>query len=193
MRVSVEGGTPQPVPIAGKPDEFGCAQQPGSRCVLRSMENGQFVFYDLDPIRGQGRELARAAAWNPITHDWDISPDGSQVAIPSHDRNQPKITIVPLRNEGPRTSQKEINLQGRPRLLNGVVWSADGKGLFVAFRGAGSTLDFADLQGQTWELLTSPVRWPIFAVPSRDGKHLAFPQHIASGNVWLLRGLGLSK
>ena len=33
----------------------------------------------------KGRELARTG-WSPaIVGDWDISPDGSQVAIPNHD------------------------------------------------------------------------------------------------------------
>lgn len=192
MRVSAYGGTPQPVPINGKLDEFGCALQPGSRCVLRSRENseGEFVFYDLDPIRGQGRELARAPWGLPVTHDWDISPDGSQVAIPSHDPHEPKIQIVPLTDGNPRATRRDIVLSGGPRFLNGVVWSADGKGLFVAFRSnSGFTLEFADLHGQTYPLLKSTVPYPVYAVPSRDGRRLALPQHIAWSNAWLFQGL----
>ncbi len=190
MRVSADGGTPQPVPIAGKLDEFGCALQPGSRCVLRRIENGEFVYYDLDPIRGQGRELARAAWGLPVTHDWDISPDGSQVAIPSHDPRRPAIRIIPLTGGSAPPRERDIVLSGGPRFLNGAVWSPDGKGFFVAFRSnSGFSLEFADAHGQTWPLLKSTVPYPVYAVPSRDGRRVAIPQHTAWSNVWLLHGL----
>ena len=84
MRVPMNGGTPQPVPGTENVIDFRCGQQPGSRCVLRSTEKGQFVFYELDPLRGRGRELARAA-WSPTKlGDCDISPDGRFVAMPNH-------------------------------------------------------------------------------------------------------------
>ncbi|MBV8820996.1 MAG: serine/threonine-protein kinase, partial [Acidobacteriaceae bacterium] len=63
MRVPVQGGTPEPVPIHGKLDEFNCPLR-GANCVLRSVEGDQFVFRELDPVQGEGRELARTS-WTP--------------------------------------------------------------------------------------------------------------------------------
>jgi hypothetical protein len=60
MRTPVDGGTPEEVPIGGPLDEFRCALGAGKRCVLRiTAQNEYYAFYDLDPIRGKGRELAR--------------------------------------------------------------------------------------------------------------------------------------
>ncbi|MFZ0593441.1 MAG: hypothetical protein WAM39_23490 [Bryobacteraceae bacterium] len=68
---------PQEVPIGGPLDEFRCALERGKRCVLRTtVGRNYYVYYDLDPIRGKGRELARMK-WMPgILGDWDVSPDG---------------------------------------------------------------------------------------------------------------------
>lgn len=91
MRVSAPGETLQPVPIASKLDEFRCAVRPGAECVLRSTLNDQFVFHALDPVRGQGAELARTA-WSPtVFGDWALSPDASMVAIPNHDPHDARI------------------------------------------------------------------------------------------------------
>ena len=104
MRVALEGGTPEFVPIGGPQgemlDEFRCAVG-GSRCVLRTAvltgNVGQyFAFYELDPVRGKGRELARTAWSRNIMGDWDLSADGMQVAIPNHYSHDARIRIVSL-------------------------------------------------------------------------------------------------
>ena len=64
MRVSADGGKPEPVRIDGELDEFRCSLRRGGACVLRTVENGQFVFHELDPVRGEGRELGRTS-WSP--------------------------------------------------------------------------------------------------------------------------------
>jgi len=58
MRVPVDGGAPAEVPIGGALDEFRCAA--GTRCVLRTTVRGEYrAYYDLHPLYGKGRELAR--------------------------------------------------------------------------------------------------------------------------------------
>jgi hypothetical protein len=76
MRIPVRGGFPEAVlgdqNING---EFRCGLQTASRCVLRTVEGDRFVFYELDPRHGKGRELARTL-WSPmIVGDWHISPE----------------------------------------------------------------------------------------------------------------------
>jgi hypothetical protein len=59
MRVPVEGGTPEEVPIGGPLDEFRCALDRGKRCVLRTTVRGEYyAYYNLDPVRG------KAANWH---------------------------------------------------------------------------------------------------------------------------------
>ncbi len=86
MRVPLQGGAPEEVPIGGKLDEFRCALTTGKRCVLRTTVGTEYlIYYDLDPIRGKGHELARTRWSQEVLGDWDVSPDGRYVAIPNHD------------------------------------------------------------------------------------------------------------
>jgi eukaryotic-like serine/threonine-protein kinase len=183
MRVGANGGDSKPVPIRGKLDEFRCAVQSGGCCVLRTTANGQFIFHELDPVRGEGRELARTA-WSPtLTGDWDLSPDGSEIAIPNHDPHEARIRVIALRGH----TESTITLNG-PKYLSAIAWSPDGQGWYVSARaGSEMSLLYANLHGQTWELLKSAR--PSFVVPSPDGRHVVFPQDIASSNVWLVSGL----
>jgi len=96
MRVPLGGGTPATVPIPGPLDEFACALR-GSRCVLRQPEGEAFyVFYELDPLRGRGRELARTKWTQSVFGDWALSPDGQEIAMPVHDSNEARIRLITL-------------------------------------------------------------------------------------------------
>ena len=95
MRVPISGGPNGLVPT-GQFDEFRCALTPGKRCVLRTIENRQYVYSELDPVRGRGKELARTA-WTPsILGDWALSADGAEVAMPNHDPRQARILLIGL-------------------------------------------------------------------------------------------------
>jgi hypothetical protein len=131
--------------------------------------------------------LARTALTLSIIGDWDVSPDGSQVAIPIHEEDDASIHLVKLDPRGGPTSVDSVTLKGL-RDLNGVVWAADGQGVFVATKVEhGSILSYADLEGNVSDLLETAGS--VFAVPSPDGQHIAFPERITSSNAWLLRGL----
>ena len=190
MRVGVNGGTPEPVRIDGNLDEFRCPIGTGTQCVLRTVEEGQFVFHALDPVAGEGPELARTA-WSPsVTGDWDISPDGSQVAIPNHNPQDAKIRLVRLTNEVPGVAEKTVTLIGLADLF-GVTWTADAQGWYVSVRTATSGilaghLFYVDPQGH-WTHLSGPAL-PIFLVPSPDGRQVAFPQDTARTNACLFHG-----
>ena len=69
---------------------------PGGRCVYSNSSERSILVLGSASLRGKGRELAKTA-WSPaIVGDWDISPDGSQVAIPNHDPRNAKIRVTPL-------------------------------------------------------------------------------------------------
>jgi hypothetical protein len=190
MRVGVNGGTPEPVRIDGNLDEFRCPIGTGTQCVLRTVEEGQFVFHALDPVAGEGPELARTA-WSPsVTLDWDVSPDGSQMAIPNHNPQDAKIRLVRLTNEVPGVAEKTVTLIGLADLF-GVTWTADGQGWYVSVRTATSGilaghLFYVDPQGH-WTHLSGPAL-PSFLVPSPDGRQVVFPQDTAQSNACLFHG-----
>jgi len=188
MVFPMEGG-PAKILRANRPvqGEFACALGTAGRCVSRTVQNGQFSFRDLNPDGGAGRELAKTA-WTPaIVGDWDISPDGSQVAIPNHDPRKATVRLVPL-DARAGTAEKVVTVRALKN-LSGVVWAADGKGWYVAVGDATrGVLYYVDLEGQVRTNLMESIR-ATYAVPSPDGRHVAFADWTVSANVWEILGL----
>jgi len=153
---------------------------------VRSTENDQFVFYELDPLRGKGPELARTG-WSPsVTGDWELSPDGLFIAIPNHDLQNAKIRLISLEPAGPEVAEKVMTLDG-VRHLNGLAWATSGRGWYVVEQTPlGMVLLYVDSHGHSWELLKSPGI--VYAVPSPDGRRIVFPQDTTSSNVWVMNG-----
>jgi hypothetical protein len=182
MRVPLEGGTPEPVPIGGMLDEFRCAVG-GKRCVLRTTVAGQyFAYHELDPVRGKGRELARTAWIRNILGDWDISPDGTQVALPNHYSRNARIRVVSLERKLDRPRERELTLPGLSD-LKGVIWAADGSGWFVVSETDIGERMFFVLPDGRYHPLGDIQGW---AVPSPDGRRVAFRNRTTASNAWLL-------
>jgi len=187
MRVPASGGDPAEVmPLKDRLTEFVCATQTSSRCVLRSRDNNQVVFHELDPLDGKGRELTRTDAAGPQLGDWGVSPNGQFAAFPNHSPSDARIRILPL---GPQAASPEstLTLSGL-RNLNAVSWSHDGKGFYISAQApSGWVLAYAGSDGKVTILKEMPG--PAYVVPSPDGRHIAFPQPTASNNVWTLSAM----
>jgi hypothetical protein len=183
MRVPLEGGTPEFVPIDGMLDEFRCAVG-GKRCVLRTAVAGQyFAYHELDPVRGKGRELARTAWSRIILGDWDISPDGTQVALPIHYLHEARIRILSLEPRPGQPRERELVLSGLGG-LKGVIWTTDGGGGWFAQSDTdiGIQMYFVYPDGR-FHLLADIQGW---AVPSPDGRRVAFMNRSTASNAWVL-------
>jgi len=182
-RVPAGGGAPAEVATRGPIDEFHCPLSNTGVCILRETVNKkQFIFYALDPVTGMGPELARSP-WTPnLLGDWSVSPDGSTVASADHDPQHPGIRFVTL--TGPSAGfVSESPVEGFGTLL-GTTWAPDGKTLFLQSRtDTGYQLLLADRQGHAKLLRESTI--PIWAVPSRDGKRVAYPAPTINTNVWV--------
>ena len=188
MRVPMKGGTPEPLPGTENIDDFRCGLQPGSRCVLRTTENDQFVFYELDPLRGRGRELARTGWSPPLLGDWDISPDGRFAAMPNHDPQSAIIRVISLGATRAEAAERVVTINGMKN-LDGLVWAANGEGWYAVEKTPlGLVMFYVDAGGaHSWELLRSSI--VLYAVPSPDGRKIAFPQDTPWSNVYLVKGL----
>lgn len=180
FRVPVAGGDVKQVPSSGQIEDFRCPAS--GACVVRELVgNTELVYYALDPVTGIGRELARTP-WHPIVlGDWGLSPDGSTISVTDHDVVHTNIRLVPL---GGRHAEdaRELPLRGHGTVL-GSSWAADGRSLFVECRTKdGFELVNLDLTGRITLLRKSSV--PMWGIPSRDGKRIAFPDRTSSNNVW---------
>jgi serine/threonine protein kinase len=202
MRVSTTGGLPQLVLTTSVPTYAGlrCAKAPANLCAIaeRTVDHKQLIFTAFDPVSGRGHELTRfdIDPADEATYVWDLSPDGTRVAILKY--SEGRIRVLSWSR---RQASQEILVKGWNNLQS-LDWAADGKGLFASSLRAGSSaLLHLDLQGNShllWEQKgsTSPAGRPWdqpfagpsapWAVPSPDGRHLAIYQWSVSSNMWMM-------
>lgn len=180
MRVSLNGGLPEQVPVTAPWDEFRCALT-GNRCVVwATVDRRYYSFFELDPINGKGRELARTPWLMSVVGDWAIAQDGSRVAIPNHDFRSARIRLVPLQTG---IVERELDLPGLND-LSGVHWSTDPQYLFVSgLDQAGKQLLYVNVVNGQFTSLGNIQGW---AVPSPDGRRVAVLNSIIATNAWLL-------
>ncbi|MGO9339443.1 MAG: LpqB family beta-propeller domain-containing protein [Terracidiphilus sp.] len=184
MRLPIAGGSPELVLEvgAGTALTFHCPVRPGSACVLSRWEEGQLIFYSLDPVDGKGKELARTKLGKSANVDWSILSDGSTIAISSQDQLREKIRVLYLQDG----SERNIPLPHGWLIWN-VNWSADGKALFAAVQTTGYFIARVELDGKTRVLLDrGRVHWLSYPRVSPDGRFLAFSQRTFESNAWLL-------
>lgn len=185
MRVPIGGG-PNQLVATGQFDEFRCALQPGKRCVLRTIENRQYVYSELDPARGRGEELARTA-WTPsILGDWALSADGAEAAIPNHDPRHARILLIGLdASPGDTPASRELQIPGLGGLI-GLVADANDDGWFAsATSSRGVKLLHINRNGRFRVLRECPAS--TWGLPSPDGRLLAFADQASYSNFWSIQ------
>ena len=75
--------------------------------------------------------------------------------------------------------------------VRSLDWAADGRGFYTAGYTSPneSTLLYVDLKGNVARLLGEPGSMPRWAIPSRDGRHLAIAGTAYDMNAWMIDGL----
>ena len=182
MRIPITGGSPQLVMTANIEEKPRCARSPATLCAIaeRSADRKQLVFAAFDPVNGRGRELGKWNTDETADYPWDLSPDGTRIAILKNREGQ--IHILSLNGRVPQ----EITVKGW-NILTSAVWTADGKGLFVSsYTPRGAVLLNMDLQGNARLLWEQPGGFDIYAVPSPDGRHVAMRGWYVEGNLWMM-------
>ncbi len=189
MRVSATGGPARPLTsetINTDSTRAAICCTPGNAgtCVMGKREKGknEYVFFAFDAERGPSSVLARIADRPPFV-GWDLSPDGSRVAVVNHFDNI--IRIVSLRDG----SQKGIQANGWAG-FEFISWAADGKAVFVngGFSKGGSypALLRVELDGSVHVLRQKPSEWHTFVAASRDGHYLGFSSMLFHSNAWMM-------
>jgi serine/threonine protein kinase/Tol biopolymer transport system component len=183
-RAPAAGGRPEEVVKSGVVDEFRCALPGGKRCIARAVLTDQkiYIYYELDPIRGLGRELARTQWAQNIYGDWALSPDGTEVAVPNHDPRTAVIRMLSL--DKPEIPERELPIPGLAN-ISGLNWTADGAGWFtVITTSVGARLVHVDRKGRVTPLLDHGG----YTIPSPDGRRVAMMIPAITTNVWSVEG-----
>lgn len=193
MRASVTGGAPESVmDIDGHPNvgeypgttaggfpSFRCPHA-GADCVIAEKNENQIIFSSFDPAKGRKAELVKVP-FNRVRTGWDLSPDGTRLAISEFSYQKSEISIVPLNGAAPQ----KISAMPWTELIT-VAWAADGKSLFLAsFSSRGTAIVHLDFAGHS-KLLFKP-NWHILTLePSPNGNYLAFGPVISNSNAWTM-------
>src|ERR1700722_13626233 len=185
MRVSSAGGTPERI-FESQPDEttyFHCPSHSGSSCVLSLWEKNEFSLYELDPVKGQGKELARTHLENPKNVAWSISPSASQIAIASRDSLKGQIRVVDLQGGG----EKNIPLP-KGWAAGDTCWTSDGVAILLSvFSTDMVAIARIELDGKITVLLRGGMGQFLYSpLKSPDGRYLAYGEQGWNSNVWLL-------
>jgi serine/threonine protein kinase len=193
MQVPTSGGPPELVLEGRGIDRLACARSPAALCVFseESPDHKQLIFSTFEPSQEQRRrELTRVNLTQPVSlygwfYGWDLSLDGSRLALAQSEELEGRIQILPLAGGEVR----EVNVRGWHGLSN-PFWAADGRGLFVsADAGLGATLLYVDLDGRgqvIWQQRFPLFNYPARGIPSPDGRYLAVLALTSESNVWLL-------
>jgi hypothetical protein len=161
-----------------------CARAPATLCLVaeRTEDEKQLVFTAFDPVKGRGREVARIPTDPAFHYSWDLSPDGSQIAL-AYPTGENRIRLLPLAGGAPHN----LLVNGWSRFSAGPDWSPDGKAFYVGSSSPrGATLLYIDLEGYATALWEQKGSFETSGVPSPDGRHLAIESYTADSNVWML-------
>ena len=166
--------------VGGYPS-FRCPAHTSNSCVLAERGENQIVFTAFDAVQGRKSELLKASG-NPDDTSWDLSPDGTRVALSSFNYKTGDVQIVPLAGGTPQ----KLNVTPWAELVS-VAWAMDGKNLFLAsYSSRGTSIVRVPLVGEP-KLLFKQPSWDIFSLaPSPDGRYLAFGPVITTANAWTI-------
>jgi Tol biopolymer transport system component len=183
MRVPVAGGAAELLFSAPSISDIRCARSPASLCAVSQLSSDQrrVRFTAVDPVKGQGRELTAVAADLGTSYSWDLSPDGSQIALVKNDPAEGRVRFLSLAGQAPR----DLVVEGQNN-FSSVDWSTDSKALFIARRDnlKGELLRL-DLTGRAVLLWTQGHFFPR-GIPSPNGQWIAIRSGTADSNVWML-------
>jgi serine/threonine protein kinase/Tol biopolymer transport system component len=160
-----------------------CARSPSTVCAIAelALDGKQLIFTAFDPVKGRGRELTRSNLDPTLHYTWNLSPDGTSIAV--LEGSEGRIRILPLTGQQPQ----EVVVKGWDNVQT-LDWAADARSLFISsYTERGSVLLHVDLKGNAralWQQKGS--HHAVWAVPSPDNRHVAMSGRSGNHNVWVI-------
>jgi eukaryotic-like serine/threonine-protein kinase len=166
--------------------DYACGTSPSTHCIVSELKNHNLTFSYLDPVKGLGQEITKIGGYQSIQSQWDLSPDGSRLAIVDGGVEKGEIRILNLVDR--RVEVLPIR-DWKWKFLSRITWTADGKSWFAdAVSGSSVELFSIDASGNTRVLYAFPADAGYISsiAPSPDGKHLALTKRVFVNDVMLL-------
>jgi hypothetical protein len=182
-RIPMNGGASSDV-IRDAGIDVGCASTRPDICVLARLKSKVLTFYRFDHAAGQGGEIGHMEFDSPSSPSFDLSPDGSEIAVINPKGIGNRIRRIPLNGR----NFSEVEVQGRKE-LEVLFWAPGGKGWFASSLTPtnGEYLLHVNSRGESHVLFEQPQDGrDTWGVPSHDGKHLAFLRWTNASNVWMI-------
>ncbi len=126
-------------------------------------------------------EMLRLAADPEASPAWDLSPDGSTLAIVDLDEQKDRIRLVELESG----SARSLGV-GHSEHLSGIGWSADGRSWFVTSSSLRRSAILKVRQDGTFSELWKSSTTLVAPLASPGGKNLAFSSSTYNSNAWVI-------
>jgi dipeptidyl aminopeptidase/acylaminoacyl peptidase len=187
-QVGLSGGVPRLMfPLDGMV-QLWCTNRVANFCAFEgSAGNGNELVVDsFDALSGKTKELRRVpvergrSAEVGFDYAWQLSPDGSEIAILR--RHQDQIRLVPVDGRPARI----FTVKGYSD-IGDLSWDIDSRSLFVTTYEPGrSVLLRVDFNGNARRLWRGPQTNPVLPAMSPDRRHLAVNNESHQANVWMI-------
>jgi Tol biopolymer transport system component/DNA-binding winged helix-turn-helix (wHTH) protein len=187
MRAPISGGVGQMLLEADGINNFQCARAPSHLCLFSRFEKDALVVVKFDASTGAMEEIFRTSDPFWQEYNWTLSPDGELLALCKEARvSQDAVIRLVSLEDG---TERVIHINEWAAIL-AFDWAADGKSFWASaiLRGEARALVNIDLRGNVKTVIDGEKPYIGWAIPSRDGKHLAMWQSTGGSNAWMLDG-----
>ena len=168
--------------------QYWCTDKTANFCVLGRPDPAkhELAISSFDPLSANQKDLLRIPlepgtdAGVGLDYAWQISPDGSWIAIAKRHGNT--IRLVPLGEDQART----ITVNGYSDLID-LNWAVNSRSFFVSSLGpGGATLLHVDLDGNAQPIWLQPQTTSFWGFSSPDARHLAISSESRETSVWMI-------
>jgi len=180
LRIPLTGGPTHLLLEGPSISNFQCSRSPAKVCVMSQQQGGRFMLSRFDPLSGNPRPLRTLEQGG--LYNWSLSPDGAWLALVDANGGG-RIRLFPVAGGGERV----LDIKSWSSFIS-VDWAADSKALFVSSNPTGrqETLLYVNLQGAVHPLQSVSTNGSSWAIPSRDGRHLAIAAPSIDVNAWMV-------
>jgi len=187
MSIPIAGGSPRLLFKGMDIANLQCARSPSTVCLIGRTSATSLIFSMFDSETGTQTDLTRLDGPSVLKINWSLSPDGSQLVMGKrmHQVNPAELTIFSIRDK----SQRTIRIEGWTDIRS-LDWGADGRTIWVGASSPAGTeaLLSVDMKGNATPVVLDDEHELGWAIPSRDGRRIAYWKASGTSNAWMLQG-----